>query len=875
MSEPLLATKLYSPQLPSRVIQRRSLLELLESGRSPDKRLILISAPAGYGKTTLVCDWLQNVSHSCWLSLEKGDNDVRIFFTYLVASLQKAFPELFVEAQELLEIPQLPPLQAVLTSIVNDLASIEEDFVVILDDYQSIRMTIIHDGVAFLLDHLPPNKHIVITTRADPALPLHRYRSRQQMVEIRAEDLRFSIEEVSRYMQGIGDIPLNDYELATLETRTEGWVAGLQMAAISLRRKQDKELFIHALAGTNRFILDYLVEEVLSTQPDTVQRFLMETAILNRLCASLCEALTKIGEDASQEILQNLERANLFIIPLDDERSWYRYHHLFQDLLVMRLKQSLPEKLNSLHRSAADWYESHGWMSEAVQHSIEGANFERAADLVEQHTLQLFGQGKLDQLVGWIRKLPTELSARRPWLTIYQAWALAFAGNIPEAQQMIETTIDNLEDSKPSPHTQKKLMAEIHAIRGVLFAMSGNHQGVLALAGMLDGKFPPESLFARSALLWSIGYACRMDGQLERAATAFQEMLKIGRQIDNLWTLATGFADLGMVLRLSGRLQDADTAYREGLQIMRQAGANGLGFVGRLESFLANTLYEQEKVDEAAQLIADSIRHNQLWNNPNHLAHAYFTEARIQFTQDEDAAELALKSAEAIAAHASLVASLRAGIEALRIRFWLTQGRLEEANHWADSHPLSDKTPPPNVEAFDIYVMARARIWIAQGNFLDAWKLLQELETSARSGGRNNTLIETLILMALAAPKPATALDCLESALELGVPKGYRRIFLDEGEKLTELLSRLRGRSALIGPLLGDKTNKSRLEGLLTARELEILRAMAEGLSNKEIGRKLFVSQGTVKAHSAAIYRKLEVVNRAGAIARAKDLNLL
>ena len=875
MPQTLIATKLYIPPLPSRIIRRSSLLDLLESGLSAEKRLILVCAPAGYGKTTLVCEWLQNVSNVCWISLEKSDNEPRLFFSYLVASLQKTFPGFGEQARKLLETPQPPPLQAVLSLLLNDLTNISTQCVLVLDDYQAIHATTIHEGLTFLIDHLSSGTHIVITTRSDPALPLHRYRSRGQMVEIRADDLRFSAEEVSSYMKEIAGISLAALEIDTLEKRTEGWVAGLQMAAISLRGKTDKEQFIQSLAGTNRFILDYLVEEVLNNQPQAVQRFLIETAILDRLCAPLCDALTKIGAESCREILQDLERANLFIISLDDERYWYRYHHLFQDLLTIRLEQSMPEKANSLHCSAANWYASNGWISEAVHHYIQGADFERAADLVEQHTLQLFARGNLDQLVVWIRKLPTEISARRPWLSIHQAWALAFAGKNPEAESLIDVAIQGLEESNPSSVERKKLWGEIHAIRGLLAITSGNLQEALALADLLDVDIPPDSLFARSVIHWSLGYAWRMQGELVKAITAFREVLAIGQQTNNLWTMSTGFADLGMVLRLSGRLREAEAIYREGLEIMRQVGPNGLGFIGRLESFLANILYEQNRLDEARQLIVESIAHNELWNNPNHVAHAYWTEARILFGKGDMTAEKALKRAEDIAAHPAVVPTLRAGVEAFRVRFWLAQGRLTEANDWIDAHPLPKKIPQQNAEVFDLQALAHSRVLIAQENLSAAWKLLEGLETSARAAGRNNTLIEALTLKALAAPKRATALEVLESALQLGVPEGYRRTFLDEGDRLIQLLEGLRGRSALVEPLIGTATKKPTAESLLTVRELDILRAMGEGLSNKEIGQRLFISVGTVKAHSAAIYRKLEVANRTGAIGRAKDLGLL
>ncbi|HSL45882.1 MAG TPA: LuxR C-terminal-related transcriptional regulator [Anaerolineales bacterium] len=876
MTETLLATKLYLPSLPTRILHRQSLLDLLASGLSVEKRLILLCAPAGYGKTTLICEWLQSASNVCWISLEKSDNDTRRFISYLIASLQKTVPQIGEVAHQLLETPQLPPLPAILSSVLNDLASVDAQCIVVLEDYHVIHTNAIHEGITFLLDHLPSHKHIVITTRSDPALPLPRYRSREQMVEIRADDLRFSAEEVSSYMKEIAEIPLSESETTILEGRTEGWVAGLQMAALSLRSKADKEQFIRSLGGTHRYILDYLLEEVLNNQPEAVQRFLMETAILDRLCAPLCDAVTGLGEEVTREILQRLERDNLFIISLDEERYWYRYHHLFQDLLNLRLKQSLPEKIKASHRSAAHWYQSHGWISEAVQHYIDGADFERAADLVEQHTVQLFAQGKLDQLVNWIKKLPADLSVRRPWLSIYQAWALAFSGKNPEAESLIQVVIQSLEGNELSAEARKKLWAEIYGIRALLSITSGNLQVALDLEHVLSEEIDPDSLFARNVILWSLGYAWRMQGKLREAIVAFREVLAIGRQLNNIWVMSTGYADLGMVLRLSGRLTEAEEIYRESLEMLHQAGAGGLGYIGRSKSFLANLLCECNRLDEAWKLTTESIDHSQLWKNPNHLAHAYWTQARILYAKgDTTAAEHALNKAGDIAAQPGVVPNLHAVVDTFRVRLSLEQGRLSEADRWAEEHPISEKTLEQNIEVFDLQALIHARVLIAQEKPSAAWKLLEKLETDARTDGRVNTLVETLVLKALAAPKRAAALEVLESALELGIPEGYRRTFLDEGDRLMQLLESLRGRSTFVEPLLGPSRGKPKLETLLTERELDILRGMAEGLSNKEIGQKLFISTGTVKAHSATIYRKLEVANRTEAIARAKDLGLL
>jgi LuxR family maltose regulon positive regulatory protein len=612
----------------------------------------------------------------------------------------------------------------------------------------------------------------------------------------------------------------------------------------------------------------------LNQQPPEVQDFLMQTSILDRLCPPLCDAVLQAEHGESRRLLQHLEHENLFIIALDEERYWYRYHHLFRDLLRMRLKHTAPGKITVLHRLAADWFIATSEIDQAVHHYIQGQDFEHAADLVERHAHKLFAGGRLDQLLGWIQKLPAELSARRPWLSVYQAWTLAFAGRNAEAENLIGVAMQAVEQTRPSPETRKKILAEIYGIRALVAITSGNLQEALRLHGLLDADVSTDGLFARSVIIWAAGYAWRMQGQLAKAVEAFQEVLAIGKKLNNLWTMTTGYVDLGMVLRLSGRLRAADSLYREGLEIMSRAGTSGLGYVGRLQSFFASVLYEQNLLDEAMQLIGSSIEHNILWENPNHVAHAYLVQARILMGKDDPSAEDALKKAAGAANHPAVVPTLRTGIEALSVQFWLQNGQPAAVRRWLDNRPLS--IPGKDTETGDLGTLTYARVLIDQGDKVVAWKLLEDLEKDARSTNRVETLIKVLILKALASSSSSTARKMLEVALELGIPEGYRRVFLDEGEEIISLLENLRGRSDLVIPLLGSKEEKSiRGETILTTRELEILRGMAEGMSNKEIGQRLFISAGTVKAHSASIYRKLDVENRTEAIARAKDLGLI
>ncbi len=865
----LLTTKLFMPPMPLKTLRREALLDLLADGLSPEKRLVLVCAPAGYGKTTLVCGWLQGVPGVCWYSLEESDNDPNLFFAYLIASVQKQFPKIVEQAQGFLHGPQPAAQPVVLSALLNDLAQSDAQIVIVLDDYQVIHTRLIHEGLSFLLDHLPENVHLVITTRSDPALPLNRYRSRGHMLEIRSEALRFSANETSDFMQDIAGLSLDAGEIAILENCTEGWIAGLHMAALSLRGKKDATQFIHSLSGTNRYILDYLVEEVLNNQPESIQLFLTQTSILNRFCASLCAAVLENEENACQDILIRLEQANLFLNPLDEGREWYRYHHLFRDLLTVRLKQSTAQQIRELHRRAAGWYEANGLASEAIQHYISAEAFARAADLVEQHTLGLFAQGELNQLVAWIKKLPAGLATRRPWLCIYQAWALAFAGKNSDADALMALAVQALSESNPALEVPKIIEGEINALRGFMAITGGDLQKALELVALPE----PESLFARSTVYWARGYAWRMQGRLAEAEKAFRKMLEVGQQMNNLWTTSTALVELGAVLRLLGRMEDAGAIFRAGLDAMQQVGSGGLGFAGRLEAFLASILYEQNQLEEARRLAGESVAHNALWGNPNHVAYGHWIQARVLLgSGDFEAAEEALRQAELAIAQPAVIPTLKASIQGQRVRLWLAGGQLAEAERWDTDQPLTQSSAGLNIEMSETQILIHARIWMAQGNSPRAYQFLENLETSARAGDRNNTLIEALTLKSLAAPNQAAALDALNSSLKLGIPKGYRRVYLDEGKALKPLLESLRGRSELVEPLLKPAARKSLV---LTGREMEILHGMADGLSNKQIGARLYISAGTVKAHSAAIYRKLDAVNRTEAIAKAKDLGLL
>lgn len=907
----LLTTKFFPPPIHPGLLERADLIQSLENGRQQGGRLSLICAPAGYGKSTLASSYLHWLAGrasptaitSAWLSLDEEDNEPILFLTYLAACLQAATSQ--GSALALANSVPPPAPQAITTALLNDLAAIAGPVILVLDDYQVIRHPEIHQQVAYFIDHLSPAVHLILATRSDPPLPLHRYRSRGQMVELRAEDLRFQQTEAHFLFKRISGQILKAEESEILCARTEGWAAGIQMAALSVRGKPDASAFIRSLAGTNRYILDYLTEEALNNQPASIQDFLIQTAVLERLCPPLCDAVMAVpgfaAEDpsaSSQEILNMLEQTNLFLIPLDDSRYWRRYHHLFLDLLRIRLQQreqKFPGLIQSLHRRAAAWFEAQGWQAEAIHHSIQAADFVKAAELVEQHTTSLFAQGELHRLLAWISLLPAE-TADRPWLGIYKGWALVFAGRLSEMEAALKPARLAVTQGFGSPADLAALQAELLAQDAMIAVSSGNSARALSLIDRPLDDFPAGRTFARGAIHWALGYALRMQGNPARAIAEFRAMLRIGQETDNIWTVATACVDLGMALRLTGRLDEAEAVYRQGLQAVQRVEGHGLGFAGRLESFLANLMYEKNELAEAYQLVQASISHNRLWENPNHTAHAYWILARVLLGKSElDAAAEALTQAEKITETAVVVPALKNGIVSTRIRYWITRNQLEPILRWLADHPLpANLEKLPADEAGELELLTSARCLMVVGKQTVAYLLLQQLKQTAHSHQRVNSWIEIGCLQALCAPDRAAAFAILAEVVQLGAPSGYRRVFIDEGLPLSALLEQclaetkkretqrsaaaalstafeliLAAFPAVAHPLTAPA------EGPLTPRELEILNGIAEGLSNQEIGLRLYISAGTVKAHSSAIYRKLDVKNRSQAIAKAKTNGLI
>lgn len=882
MNLPILETKLFVPPPVHNWIHRSELVRQLNDGLRPGCKIILVCAPAGYGKTSLLSEWISSAKADAgfaWLSLEPADNDPVRFFTYLAASLRTFLPGLTTLIDDLFASPTLPAPQDLAAVLINPLNAYQGTLVIVLDDTHAIHNIDVYTALAYLVDNLPPHVHLALATRSDPPLPIHRFRARGQLVELRLNELRFNREEIRDLLWQTIKVELNDQELMLLESRSEGWVAGIRMLLLSTLGKQNLKEILQNLSGQQRYIMDFLTEEALNNQDEATQAFLLETSVLDRFCPALCDAITQ--KTNGQPMLDGLERANCFLIPLDENRSWYRYHHLFADLLRVRVKQmeqNDPGLIKSIHERAGHWFDENQFYEEAVQQYILASNYETAAEIVEERTIELFVLGRLHQLLAWIRLLPEDLAKQRPGLNIYQAWALAFASKADEAERHLRQAEAIMADEGLTESDQIRMQAEIRAIRSLIAIISGNITAAIGLTGLPEDFVPKSSLFARGVHRWAVGYGLRIMGDIEGAIRCFTEALEIGYELDNLFSIVTTAVDLGEMMRQKGELIKAEAIFRSALERALQS-SSGPGYIGRLESFLANILVERRELEEAGELIERAIEHNKHWENPNHTVYAWLIKARYYFAlRKYEQAHKALENALQWAQKFPVVASLKASLDLFMVLLWMVMGENQQAANWLVNQNIEGLLRKDSInESDELIILAAAMVMIASEQTSAALELLTLLENTSRQRNRVTTLIQALVLKTCALPEPSQVLSTLKTALELGLPRGFRQVFIEHGECLLPTLENCQGISKVSDLLAAIYQRQAQTQGetLLTRRELDILRWMAAGLSNAEIGNKLFISAGTVKAHSAAIYRKLDVANRAEAISNAKDLGLI
>jgi LuxR family maltose regulon positive regulatory protein len=907
---PLLETKLYVPRSQRGLVPRPRLSERLDRGTA--SKLMLVSAPAGFGKSTLLAEWLAaepaaptDERAAAWLSLDQGDNHPAAFWTYVIAALRTVAPVVGASALALLQAPQPPPIQIVLTTLLNDLGAIANDIVLVLDDYHVIDARDVQDGMAFLLDHSPPRLHLVIASRADPALPLARLRARGELVETRAAELRFTPDEAAAYLNGVMGLQLTARDVAALEGRTEGWIAALQLAALSMQGRDDVAGFIAGFAGDDRYVVDYLVEEVLQRQSDRVQTFLLQTSILGRLSGPLCDAVT--GQGGGKDMLEALDRGNLFLVPLDDRRRWYRYHHLFVDVLHARLLDEQPDHVPDLHRRASAWYEQNGEQSVAIRHALSGEDFERAADLVELAIPAMRRDRQEAAVRGWLKALPDELIHVRPVLSVGYAWALLAGGELEgvearlrDAERWLDTTAD-MSEGPEAPSTEmvvvddkefRRLPRSIAVYRAAQAQTRGDVAATMKHARRALDLAPEDDHLGRGAAAGFLALASWAIGDLEAAHRAYAEcMASVQRagHVSDALGCAIALADIRIA---QGRLREAMRTYEQALQLASAQDGPVLRGTADIHVGMSELHRERDDLHAATQHLLQS---QELGEHTGSLQNRYrwrVAMARIRQAQgDLDGALDLLHQAER-RYMGDFFPNVRP-VPALKARVWVAQGRLGEALGWAREQGLSVEGDLSYLREFEHITLARVLLGRykserAAGAIHEAAGLLQRLLQAAERGDRTGSVIEILVLQALAHQMrgdiPA-ALVPLERALRLAEPEGYVRILVDEGPPMAVLLEAAAERGiapnyvrrllTAFGKTEGRTPAEQVLIEPLSERELDVLRLLGTDLGGPDIARELVVSLNTVRTHTKNIYAKLGVNNRRAAVRRAAELDLL
>jgi LuxR family maltose regulon positive regulatory protein len=969
--------------------QRAPLLNRFTVGLA--RPLTLVSAPAGFGKSTLLSAWIDewmkaetgqknrgesgtsfhppaftlHPSRISWLSLEPADNQAARFWTYVVAAIQAGLQNRRADSAspgvsppslslnhllDFLQTDPPPAIQPVLDELINTITGQAGSFLLVLDDYHEIQTPQIHEQMTYLLDHQPPNLHLVISTRADPPLPISRLRARGQLSEFRAADLRFTPAEAADYLKATIGLEFPWEDVAAIQASTEGWIAGLQMAALALQAQfsgpgstqqaqEQAHRFIRSFSGKHTYILDYLADEVFNHQPEPVQAFLLKTSVLDRFCRELCDYIlgapgketgSPVGErrpgfvspaglGPSAEILSTLEKKNLFLIPLDAERQWFRYHHLFADLLRVRLNQAGPKLKFELFKHASAWYAQNGSMEEAIQYAVMAQDWERAAELMEREIQAFLERGQLSRVMDWVALLPVEVSAQRIWLLFQQAYVLGLAHRMKEFMPLLaaeEQALEGLERNQTVSREEiNRLRCNLCFHQGYFAIVKNDPQQAMQLA--LEGIriLPPDAPWEESWLFWLRAYASRSLNRLGEAVEGFQEAFQAAQKHGNLWNDMVCLTDLAMVYHLLGDLKKACDLYFKALELGKQRGAAGHSYLNRVEGWLSLVLIERNEVEAAGEHARSGLELSQYWPSTNARSTSFIALAQVAMVKGNlGEAENWLELAEKERQKSPLMPVNHSLLDYNRVRFWLARGDLAAASQWAQPFRQNWRDRAQNLivsESLEVQWLALARILIALGRsggeteLAEAVDLLARIESSARGSGRVNSLVEVGVLKAVAMQsismrrkntrhaEPA-ALHALEDALGAGEPGGYLRIFVNEGPLILDLLNTLHVQyrsahtpaysqpylDAVIAAFpfneaLPSKKPEFDLPEPLTVREMEVLRLIASGLSNKEAAAKLVLSEGTIKTHIHNLMGKLDAQSRTQAIARARELNLI
>ena len=877
-----LTTKLHVPPARADRVPRPHLTERLNAGLTAQsggftRKLTLICAPAGFGKTTLAAEWLSKADEPvAWLSLDEGDNDPVRFFTYLVAALQSVDPTIGRAAQAMLRSPQPPPQQALISTLINDLAASPGSCILVLDDYHLIHTLPIHQLLTFLLEHQPPSLHLTIVSREDPPMPLSRLRAQGHVAEIRQDDLRFRADEADHLLRHIMRLQLSASDVAALHERTEGWIAGLQLAALSLRGRDDVPEFVDSFTGSHRFVLDFLMEEVFQRQPPDVRDFLLRTSILDRLTAPLCDAVA--GRDDSFELLLNLDHANLFVVPQDESRQWYRYHRLFADLLRHRLERvETRDAVARLHGEASRWYEQEGHQSDAIRHALAGSEWQRAGSLILRAADAMLRRGEVATLLEWCRALPEE--ELRGHLELYVAfgWALILTSELEPAESVLAEAA-RLARETLDPEEEATVLLDITSAQAFVARTRGDDARTIELSRRALSLLPPEELAGRSVVAVNLGIAHWSSGQLAEAEQALREAEEAAAQSRNHYARLTAIAFLGAVRGAQGRLHEAAEWLRQAIRVGAGSPPAALA-----HDTLGALLYEWNDLEAAAKQLERGVEPVGRSGNVEIRIGGCRIRARLrQARGDEGGALEALEEAHALAREHDVSPLMCARNAACHAQIALAQGNLQTAMRWAERVTMD----ADGCRFYPLLGLTPARLLLAQGEKDTAAEELEHWHTVAAGAGWQFGAIEVRALQALAAPTTHEALTFLAAALALAEAEGYVRTFVDKGEPMAELLRQAVGRGlrpkyavrlleAFSRPAPPPRLATQPLIEPLSERELEALALLADYLTYQEIAQALFISVNTVKTHLKNVYGKLGVHGRREAVDRAKELGLL
>ena len=904
MTSTLLTAKLNIPPIQDQLVKRIRLTKLLGEGLRG--KLCLLSAPAGFGKTTLLCEWLSKIkTPAAWLSLDEQDNDLIRFLTYCISALQRIEGSIGRDILSALRASHTPSIEQLLTKLMGEINKLNDDFILVFDDFHFVTDQSIFDALDFLLEHLPQKMHIIISGRVDPPLPLARFRVEGQMTEIRSGNLRFTGEEAGIYLNDLMDLALSPEQIEALEVRTEGWIASIKLAALSLRGRRDKHDFVEDFSGSNRYIMDYLMDEVLSRQSEEVQTFLCQTSIFGRFCASLCDDVLEISN--SRQIIKQLEQSNLFLIPLDEVRCWYRYHYLFTDFLKQRLYERNPNKLPALHRQACQWYETHGQVDEAVEHALSSGDLERVAGLVEKAAASLTIRKELNKLLRWINILPDGLRQNHPLLCVYHAWALL----LTEQLEAVEPTLMIAETSQHIV-PQIPISAYVTTIRAFQATHTWDRTKAIplvkkALKQLSSAPSDQSTLIHQGAATLNLADNYRISGDLTKARQLYTEAIALNQKADNIYAMLGAFWSLGDIAKTQGQLRRAVDIYKRGLQAAatwlaqnEQVGAPLL-VTDDLHLRLGAVLYQLNDLTGSATHIQRAIELFELEETWDRLLGYKMMACLHQATGEYKAAlDMLEKSSEIF--EGLNFHKLYPYQDPILIDLHIILSRevpgmeylLQEVEDWIITCLLKPDDVFKCAHEFEYRHLSRGLV--ALGRADEALSLLKRLIDASKEGERKGDTIEYLTVQAMAhfsLGDTASALTALSQALTMAEPEGYIRVFADEGQPMMSLLKEAKARGVSPGYVdqllaafpLGTKgsrtsshtatTSSSQLVEPLSGREVEVLRLLAAGLKYDEIGDQLFISLNTVRTHIKNIYSKFNVRSRTEALIYARGLHFV